>query len=360
MRVALVYDRVNKWGGAERFLLALSEIFPQADLFTSVYEKKKALWAKVFEKNSEIKTSFLQNFPKAKSFHQAYASLMPLAFESLTFDNYDLVISITSEAAKGIITKPSTFHLCLCLTPTRYIWSGYEDYFKNRYLRFFSKPIVFYLKSWDKIASQRPDALIAISEEVKSRIKKYYKRDSEVIYPPVTIKSFLSSSKSPDNYFLIVSRLVPYKKIELAIKACNELSLPLKIVGIGQEESMLKSIAGETIEFLGELTDEELSNYYKNCKALIFPGIEDFGLVIVEAQSFGKPVIAFKGGGALEIVKEGKTGEFFENQTVDSLRAKLAKFDHKRYNSRLCIENAERFSYLNFKSKIISFLENKL
>ena len=180
MRVALVYDRVNKWGGAERVLLALNKIFPKADLFTSVYNKEKAEWAKVFN----VKTTFLQKFPLAKSSHQFYATLMPIAFENLNFEGYDLVISVTSESAKGIITKPETLHICYCLTPNRYLWSSFDDYFTNPLLRFISKPAVSYLRMWDKTSAQRPDKYIAISTAVKDRIKKYYGKDSEVIYPP--------------------------------------------------------------------------------------------------------------------------------------------------------------------------------
>ena len=362
MKVALVYDRVNKWGGAERVLLALNKIFPSADLYTSVYNKENASWAKVFN----VKTSFLQNFPRAKISHQMYAALMPVAFESFNFDGYDLVISVTSEAAKGIMTKPGTLHICYCLTPTRYLWSGYADYFRNPFLKFFSKPVVSYLRKWDKIAANRPDYFIAISKEVQNRIKKYYGRESEIIYPPLELNSKFeirnSNLENNGGYFLVVSRLeyISYKKVEIAIEACNRLKLPLKIVGIGRGEKKLKSIAGQTVEFLGQLTDGELSVYYKNCKALIFPGLEDFGLVMAEAQSFGKPVIAFRGGGALDIIKEGITGEFFNEQTASSLEEVLAKFNGSSYNSKLCKENAERFSFEKFKENFKSFLDGKL
>lgn len=357
MKVALVYDRINKWGGAERVLLALHKIFPKADLYTSVYNREKASWAKVFN----VKTSFLQNFPLAKSSHQLYAVLMPIAFESLSFDGYDLVISVTSESAKGIITKPGTLHICYCLTPNRYLWSSYNDYFKNPLLRFFSKPAVLYLRAWDKVAAQRPDEFIAISTAVGNRIKKYYGRDSVIIYPPLQISDirYQISDKTKDaDYFLIVSRLerISYKKIDIAIKACNELKLPLKIVGTGKGEKKLKKLAGPTVEFLGQLTDKKLSYYYKNCRALIFPGIEDFGLVMVEAQSFGKPVIAFRGGGALDIVKEGITGEFFDRQTSEALEKVLVKFKDSSYNSKLCRENAQRFSFEKFESDLKRFI----
>lgn len=184
MKVAIVYDRVNKWGGAERVLLVLHEMFPDAPLYTSVYDEKRAPWTKVFP---QVYSSFLQKIPFAKGNHEFLAPLMPIAFEQFDFGKYDLVISVTSESAKGIITRPGTFHLCYCLTPTRYLWSGYEEYFKNPILRFISKPVISYLKSWDKIAASRPDKIIAISTEVQKRIKKYYGRESEIIYPPCEI-----------------------------------------------------------------------------------------------------------------------------------------------------------------------------
>jgi glycosyltransferase involved in cell wall biosynthesis len=357
MKVALVYDRVNKWGGAERVLLALHKIFPEAPLYTSVYNKEKAPWAKVFE----VRTSFLQKFPKAQTLHELYAVLMPMAFESFNFDEYDLVISVTSEAAKGIITKPGTLHVCYCLTPTRYLWSGYNDYFKSSVLKFFARPAVSYLRSWDKIAAQRPDEYIAISSEVKNRIKKYYDRDSEVIYPPMQLESSNPKDGTRKDYFLVVSRLTNfYKRIDIVIEACNQLGLALKIVGTGRDDEFLRKMVGPTVEFLGKLTDDELSLCYAQCKALIFPGLEDFGLTMVEAQSFGKPVVAFRGGGALDIVKEGVTGEFFNQQTAESLKGVLKSFDQTRYNTKLCRENSERFSFKEFEKSFRNFLSNKI
>nr|MBI5455970.1 glycosyltransferase [Candidatus Levybacteria bacterium] len=357
MKVALVYDRVNKWGGAERVLLALHKIYPDAPLYTSVYNKESAKWADVFD----VKTSFLQNFPFAKYFHELYALLMPIAFESFNFDQYDLVISVTSEAAKGIIIKPGAVHICYCLTPTRYLWSGYDDYFKNPLLRFFSKPAVLYLRVWDKIAAQRPDKIIAISSTVKERIKKYYDRESEIIFPPSQMandKWQMANDEKTEDFFLIVSRLVYYKRVDIAIKAFNELKLPLKIIGKGSEKESLKNLANFNIEFLENLTDDKLSFYYRNSKALIFPGVEDFGLAMVEAQSFGKPVIAFKKGGALDIVKEGVTGEFFESPTPESLIRVLEKFNSKSYNSKLCEENSKRFSFDTFKNRFLEIINN--
>lgn len=345
MKVAFVYDRVNKWGGAERVLLALQKLFPDAPLYTSVYHEQSAKWAGKFK----VFPSFLQKFPFAMSSHEIYAPLMPIAFESFSFSGYDLVISITSEAAKGIITTPQTKHICYCLTPTRYLWSGYDEYFSNPFLRIISRPVISYLQLWDKQAANRPDAYIAISGEVQNRIKKYYNYVANVIYPPVS----LSAKKKPGvreeikdletPYFLIVSRLVKYKRIDLAIKACNALKIRLKIIGSGKEERLLRRISGPTIEFLGNLTDEKLMGYYKNCQGFIFPGIEDFGITIVEAQSFGKPVLAFRAGGALETIIEGKTGLFFNEQSEESLIQKLEIFTQFRYNSNDCQKQANKF-----------------
>lgn len=359
MRVALVYDRINKWGGAERVLLALHEIFPEAPLYTSVYNSELAPWASVFTVN----VSFLQTLPAASSHHEMLATLMPIAFESFQFDDYDLVISVTSEAAKGVITKSSTKHLCICLTPTRYLWSGYDTYFSNNTFKKLAKPVTVYLRKWDKIAAQRPDAYVAISEEVQRRVKNYYGRESVVIYPPLTLESRVENQESiikNNGYFLVVSRLVPYKRIDIAVKACTQLGLPLKIVGKGSEEKYLRSIAGPTISFYNNLTDKQLTTYYKQCSALLFPGLEDFGLTIIEAQKFGKPVIAYKGGGALETVIEGETGEFFEQQTFQSLAATLQILVKKgilgTYSfsySENARKNAKRFSKKVFKEKLL-------
>ncbi len=354
MKVALVYDRINKWGGAERILLFLHRIFPDAPLYTSVYNREKAPWADVFK----VRPSFLQKLPFASTSHESLAILMPLAFESFDFSGYDLVISLTSEAAKGIITKPKTKHLCILLTPTRYLWSGYEEYFKNPLLKIFSYPAVKYLRFWDKIAAQRPDKLLAISTDVKQRIKKYYGLSAPTIDLPLFSLRKNTSLSAPEDYFLVISRLVYYKRVDLAVKVFNELKLPLKIIGTGSEEKSLKSMAKGNIEFLGEVSDEELSSYYQNCKGLIFPGREDFGLVMVEAQSFGKPVLAFKGGGALDIIREGVTGEFFDEQTVAELAKAVEKFNNKRYNAKMCEENAARFSFDNFKKELLTTIDN--
>jgi len=357
MRVALVYDRVNKIGGAERVLEALHEIFPDAPLYTAVYNPKTAPWAEKFN----VIPSFLNKFPFAKRSHEVYPWLTPLAFESFDFSEFEVVISVTSEAAKGIITKPKTFHICYCLTPTRYLWSGYEDYFSNKIFRFLTRPVVSHLRHWDKIAAQRPDVFIAISKNVAQRIKKYYGRDSEVIYPSVDTEKWRMESGEwrIGEYFLVVSRLVPYKKVDIAIQAFNKLGLPLKIVGIGREMGRLKRMAKKNIEFLGQLTDFQLLSYYQRCQAVIFPQEEDFGLVPLEAQACGKPVIAYRGGGALETVIESKTGEFFEKQTSESLEVAVKSFKPEKFKPEDCRRNAERFSQEIFKKKFKEFVEKE-
>lgn len=357
-KVALVYDRVNKWGGAERVLLALHELFPDAPLYTSVYSPAHAPWAKVFP---QVIPSFLQKFPFASTKHELYPWAMPIAFESFDFSQYDLVISVTSEAAKGIITKPETKHLCYLLTPTRYLWSGYEEYFNSPIKEIVASPMVSYLKTWDKIAANRPDEIVCISDEVSGRCKKYYGKDSKVIYPPVDVERFNQKSTnwrvkariekaglSWGKYFLVVARLVPYKKVELAIEVFNQLKWQLVVVGTGSELGNLKSKAGNSVFFAGKVPEADLPIYYQGCQALVFPQEEDFGIVAVEAQAAGKPVIAYRAGGALETVVEGKTGMFFDQQTPESLRNALEKFNPEDYEPSDCMENAEKFSKEKF------------
>lgn len=364
MKVAFVYDRVNKWGGAERVLLALHKLFPKAPLYTAVYDRKGAPWAKVFT----VKTSFLQKIPIARNHHEHFALFMPLVFESFDFSQYDLVISVTSEAGKGILTPPETKHVCICLTPTRYLWSGYAEYFKNPIFRTITTPLIQYLKNWDFSAAQRPDEIIAISETVQKRIRRYYKRDSHIVYPPSELRTVVSKQKSTktlpfSDYYLVVSRLsrlTAYKRVDLAIKAANKLGINLVIVGSGRDEDYYKAMAGDTVQFVGNVSDSQLRAYYTHANALIFPANEDFGLVMVEAQAHGTPVIAYRKGGATEIVQEGKTGEFFDSQTVNSLTDVLKSFDKSVYNKNDCIANSKRFSYSQFEKNLQKVVKSVL
>jgi glycosyltransferase involved in cell wall biosynthesis len=348
MKIALVYDRVNKWGGAERVLLALHDIWPDAPLFTAVYDPRRASWAKVFR----VHPSFLQHVPLAKRHHELFPWLTPMAFESFSFDGYDVVLSVTSAEAKSIITKPGTVHICYCLTPTRYLWSGEKEYLRYsdsvsaRMLRTFAPT----LKRWDLIAATRPDYYLAISKHVEERIKKYYHRQVEkVIYPPVDTNMF-QIANNKGNYFLCVSRLVPYKRLDIVIDAFNKLGLPLKIIGSGWNSSTLMSRAKDNIEFIGgDLTDAELVAYYQRCRAFVFAGEEDFGIVSLEAQACGKPVICYRESGMAETVIEGKTGILFDHETSESLIGALHEFTKGWYDSGFCRTNARRFDTRHFK-----------
>jgi glycosyltransferase involved in cell wall biosynthesis len=374
MKVAIVYDRVNKWGGAESTLLSIHEMFPEAPLFTSVYNSETAPWAKVFP---EVIPSFLQKIPFLNQRHELLGWLTPIAYELFNFDRYDLVISVTSEAAKGIITKPLTRHICYCLTPTRYLWSGYKEYLNNPggiftkipFYKTVSIPLLSYTKKWDLIAAQRPDEYIAISSAVKDRIKKYYGRDSEVIFPPVDVEKFkIQKSKiniadqniKVNNYYLIVSRLVPYKKVDLAVKTFNKLGLPLVVIGTGSEESKLKSMSKKNIKFLGFIENKDLNKYYRGAKAFIFPQEEDFGITAVEAQASGIPVIAYGKGGALDTVIDRKTGILFKEQTVESLIEGVKECDHLQFKKEDLLENAARFSKEKFKKEFLDFIKTKV
>lgn len=358
MKVAIVYDRVNKWGGAERVLLELHKMFPNAPLYTSLYSSQKAKWAHVFR----IKTSFLQKISFLRDRHELLGVFMPVAFESFDFSDFDLVISVTSESAKGIITGKNTVHICICLTPTRYLWSDYDKYFENKFFKLISYPAVLYLKKWEKMAIKRPDRIIAISQHIKKRIKKYYKVDSDVIYPPAS--SLLSEGRitkpTEKDYYLVVSRLVPYKRIDIPVKAASKLKLPLIVIGRGAEKQNLKAIAAKNVKFIDFASDDLIRGYLKNAKALIYPSEEDFGIGMVEAQLHGTPVIAFSKGASKEIIISGKTGEFFEKQSADSLVLVLKKFKKDKYNKKDCYKNGLRFSNKKFRDKLSQYIKDAI
>lgn len=348
MKLALVYDRVNKFGGAERVLLALHDIWPDAPLYTAVYDPRRASWANVFC----VHPSFLQHVPLAKRHHELFPWLTPMAFESFSFDEYDVVLSVTSAEAKDIITKPGTLHICYCLTPTRYLWSGnstymeHADYISARMLGAFTPT----LKRWDMIASARPDRYVTISKRVQARIQTYYHRSSELVYPPVDTDLFRPGKEAAGDYFLLVSRFVPYKRIDIVIDAFNALGWPLTIIGSGSGRRALQARAEDNITFITRyLTDAELGAYYQRCRAFVFAGDEDFGLIALEAQACGKPVICFRESGMAETVIDGKTGVLFDHQTKESLIGALHKFSKEWYDSGFCRRNAEHFDLQHFK-----------
>lgn len=358
MRVALVHDYLNQYGGAERVLEAFCEIWPRAPIYTLIYDKKRTGFA--FE-GKRIKASFLQKVPFIKSHHRPFLMLMPLAIESFDLAKYDVVISDSASFAKGVITKPETLHICFCHTPTRYAWDDSHKYIREfGYPGFIKKMIpIFmnYLRIWDVSASEMPDQFIANSQFVASRIKKYYNEEATVIPPPVKLSLFNISPKI-ENYFLAAARFLPYKRLDLAIEALGRLGWHLRIIGDGPERARLKGIAGPTIEFVGLVSDEKLRELYSHCQAFIFPQEEDFGITAIEAMASGRPVIAYQAGGALEIIKEGISGIFFKEQTVDSLVEALKKFKNYSFEPQKIRQEALRFDKEIFKEKIKEFVEN--
>ncbi|PJE57579.1 MAG: glycosyltransferase family 4 protein [Candidatus Portnoybacteria bacterium CG10_big_fil_rev_8_21_14_0_10_38_18] len=358
MKIALVHDYLNQYGGAERVLEALGELFPNAPIYTLIYDPK--ITDKFFP-GKKIRASFLQKIPFIKSHHRFFPPLMPLAVEKFDLSDYDLVISDSAAFSKGVITKTETPHICYCHTPTRYAWDDSHKYIREFSMPFLAKlfvPVFMnYLRLWDREAAYRVDRFVSNSEFVAKRIEKYYKQHATVIYPPVDTKFFTPSYKPAEKYYLMVGRLLVYKRFDIAIEAFNNLELPLKIIGSGPELKKLRKIANWNIEFLGEIHSDKLREYYQNCQALIFPQEEDFGIVALEAMACGRPVIAYRGGGALESIKEGKTGVFFDNQGVSSLAEAVKNFDLSKFNPKIIREHALKFDKEIFKKKIKDFVE---
>lgn len=360
MRTALVHDWLTNLAGSERVLLALHELYPEAPIYTSVFVPEEFPTLR----HADVRTSFLQRIPGAKKKHQAFPWLRTVAFEGFDLSGYDVVISSSHAESKGVITRPETLHICYCYTPIRYYWSGYHHYLANP--RFGAlNPLVKavlpymanYLRIWDRCAADRVDLFVAISEHVAHRIRKYYRRDAEVIHPPVDT-SWLHPSERVEDYFLVVGRLIPYKRTDLVVEAFNRLGLPLKIAGTGSEMESLRRMARPNVEFLGRVSDAELAELYSRCLALVFPQEEDFGIVPLEAMAAGRPVIAYRAGGALETVREGLTGVFFERQEPESLMEAVRRFDPGYFDPLLIRRHAMRFDTSVFKDKFSRYVRD--
>ncbi|MGB9768383.1 MAG: glycosyltransferase family 4 protein [Dictyoglomus turgidum] len=360
MRVAVVHDWIVNIGGAEKVLKAILELFPDADVYTLVYLKDTLRKLGI---NNKVYSSFISGLPFAKTKYSYYLPLMPLAIEQFDLSKYDLVISSSHCVAKGVLTKSYQIHICYCHTPMRYIWDLYFPYLKEHKLEngikgIFVKPILHYLRIWDVSSANRVDYFIANSQNVANRIRKIYRRDSVVIYPPVDVERFLPSYKKED-YFMVLSRLVPYKKVDLVVETFNELNLPLVVIGDGEEMGKIKKMAKENIKILGWQEDDVVKEYLAKAQALIFASEEDFGIVPVEAQACGTPVIAYNRGGAKETVIDGETGILFEEQNVESLKKAVLRFLKERDNFQRdkIMENAKRFSEDRFKREFKSYIE---
>lgn len=370
-KVAIVHDFLVQQGGAEKVLESICELFPNAPIYTLLYDREKMRG--LFE-DKDIKTSFIQKFPKF--IRKRYQWLLPfLLVVPETFDlrDYDLIISSSGAWSKGIVTKLNTKHIAYIHSPMRFVWDYNERYLKEKGVRnsIFKRIVFSYLRIWDYLAAQRPEYLIANSEYTKKRIQKYYKKQSEVIYPPVEIiRSFdkkLGNIKQDkknelNNYFLVVSRLSGYKKIDIIVEAFNKLGLPLIIIGEGEQEKKLRKIALENVKILGWKSSEDLSGYYENARGLIFAAEEDFGIVPVEAMLQGIPVIALRKGGLLEIINEGVNGEFFDSQTSEVISDGVRRFikNENNYDKEAIKISAQRFSKKIFKTKLESFINKNI
>lgn len=358
MRVAIIHDWLNQYGGAERVLEVLKAMYPEATVFTSMF------WPAAMPaeyRNWGIRTSFLDRWPLARTHHMWFLPFYPLAFESFDLTGYDLVISNKSAFCHGVISTPESLHVCYCLTPTRFVWQTH-DYVAREGMgalpRLVLPLFLNYLRLWDRAAADRVDVFAAISRAVQARVQKFYRRPSEVIHPPVQVDQF-RPAKDTGDYFLVVSRLVPYKRIDLAVQAFTRLGLPLVIIGDGRDRRKLEALAGPGITFRGRLPDHEVREALSRCRALIFPGAEDFGLVPLEAQAAGRPVIAFAAGGALDTVVEGVTGTFFREPTVESLAEVVARFDPRAYDPSTIREHARKFDVSLFRARLEAFIERQ-
>ena len=357
MRVAITTDWLNSFGGAERVLLQLHRMFPDAPIFTTVHDPRGLPEAM---RGWDVRTSFLQRMPFAARRHQAFLPLMPMAWEEFDFSEFDLVLTTNSACAKGVITRPGTLNICYCYTPCRYIWDLYPEYTRGKLSRPLIAPIAHWLRMWDRLSADRVDHFVAISREIATRIRRHYGREAEVIYPPVDVDGITPNASAPEDFYLIVSRLVPYKRIDLAIAAANALRRRLVIVGDGSERKRLEALAGPTVEFLGRRSDDEIAQLYARCRAFLFPGLEDFGIAPVEAQAAGRPVIAYGAGGALETVLDGRTGVLFTDRTPAGMAEAIRRFEAGSFDPAVCRQNAERFSAAHFRARLRRTIDQQL
>jgi glycosyltransferase involved in cell wall biosynthesis len=356
LKVAIVCDWLTGIGGAERVILELHRMFPEAPIYTSQYDESKIDWFK----DADVRTGWLQKLPVSlKKFLPLFRAIY---FSRLDLSSYDIVISDAGAESKGIKFGENTRHICICNAPTHYYWSRYEQYIEepgfgklNWLARIGLKILVGPLRKWDYRAAQKPTELIAISTHIKNEIKKYYDRDSEVIFPPVDLARFEKTKPiKKEDYFIITGRQTPYKRIDLAVQACTNLKLPLVVIGNGPEHQKLTELAGKNVKFVTDASDSDVADYLRKAKAFIFPGLDDFGISPVEALASGTPVIAYKAGGALDYVKPGITGEFFDKQTTESLETALAEFNPSLYSREKIIQESARFSISKFKDRLMS------
>lgn len=352
MKIALVHDWITGLTGAERVLKELHAMFPTAPVYTLF---ARQAFARNYMPHATIRTSFLQRIPGIWRWYPVFLPLMPLAVESFDLSGYDLVISSSAIFAKGLILKPRTAHICYCYSPSRLLWDRHAEYERRGFLHTFARHA---LRVWDRQAAERVDRFVAISETVQQRIAKYYHRDSNVVYPPAT--QLIDGTYTPEirDYYLIVSRLYPHKNIGIAVEAFNKLGLPLVVIGDGPERKRLGRLARPNIIFLGHQPDDRVAAYYRHCKAFIMPQEEDFGLTAVEAMQFGKPVLALRRGGAMEILQEGVTGEFFDDPIPEAIAEGVKRLNENlpKYGSGEIQKSVGKFSTERFRREIMNIV----
>jgi len=356
MKLALVHDYLIQDGGAERVLRAFTEIWPEAPIFVLYHDKKR--WP-VF-RGRDIRTSVLQDMPGAMRYYRWTLPMMPAATEHHDLGEFDVVLSSASAFAKGVVTRPDALHICYCHTPTRYLWTDTHSYLKdlrtNRFIKFVLPFFLTSLRMWDRMSAVRVNKFIANSQTVSTRIKKYYERPSEVIYPPVDCSQFYLADRVGD-YYLAGGRLVAYKRFDLVIEVFNRLKLPLIIFGTGPYEDRLRKMAGKNVKFVGHISDEEKAKLLSQCIAFVHPQLEDFGLLPLEAMASGRPVIALGRGGALETVVDGKTGKLFYEQNWETLLDAVLHFAPAEYNAAEIRAWAQQFDIKQFKARIKEYVE---
>lgn len=358
VKVAIVHYWLINWRGGEKVIEALLELYPDADLFTHVYDEKLTE-GKLEGRN--VNTTFISRLPLAKKHYQKYLPLMPLAMEQLDLREYDLVISSESGPAKGVITRPDATHICYCHSPMRYVWDMYPDYIKTTGLinRIMMRPIIHYMKIWDRLSADRVDHFLSNSKFIKQRIAKFYRRESTVINPPVDISEFEFNENKSD-YYLVLGQLTPYKRADLVVDAFLQNGKKLVVIGDGEQYKELKSKETNNIQILGRAEWHVCKEHLSKAKALIFPGVEDFGMVPVEAMACGTPVLAFAKGGALETVAEGVSGYFFHEQTVEAIEECIMQFEASSLEPKGIRKWSENFSKENFLKNISDYVASKV
>lgn len=363
LRVALVQDLLVSYGGSEQVLFDLHQMFPDAPIYTTIFDPSRLppRFASL-----PIRTSFLQRIPSPSRNYGAVVPLMPLAFSQFHLRDYDLVLSSAHAFSKSITIPPGACHVCYCHTPLRYAWSHQEEYIDGMPMKPLLAPagrlVLEQLRKWDYSASKRVDRFIANSVNVQERIRRFYGRESDVVYPAINLSRFRANNdgRNTDGAFLVVGRLFSYKRAHAAVEACTRLRLPLKVIGRGPELKRLREMAGPSVQFLGEVDDATLETEYRNCRALLFTADEDFGLVPLEAMASGRPVLALNAGGARETVVPGQTGELYEDAGTEALAQALQRFRPDDFDPRRCRARAEEFSADRFRSGITAVLEREL